>query len=134
MFDKSTFEKHDIKPSITRIKIYQYLLDNKHPSVDEIYQGLKNELPTLSKTTVYNVLNIFIDKSIVSAISLDSKEMRYEVNQELHSHFHCLKCGEIYDFPYVDVNYKSFHKEGFESLQHNLVIRGICKKCKELVS
>jgi Fe2+ or Zn2+ uptake regulation protein len=130
MFDTSRLEKHGIKPSITRLKIYQYLLEYDHPSVDEIYQALKSELPTLSKTTVYNVLNLFVDKDIVSTISLDTKELRYEVDHDLHSHFQCIQCGEIYDFPYVKVDYNEFHQDGFESLEHNLVIKGICKKCK----
>lgn len=130
MFDTSVFEKHGIKPSITRLKIYQYLLEYDHPSVDEIYQSLKNDLPTLSKTTVYNVLNLFAEKDIVSTLSLDSKELRYEVDHDLHSHFQCIKCGEIYDFPYVKVDYNQINQEGFESLEHDLIIKGICNKCK----
>lgn len=132
MFDTSRLEKHGIKPSITRLKIYQYLLEYDHPSVDEIYQALKSDLPTLSKTTVYNVLNLFVEKDIVSTLSLDTKELRYEVDQDLHSHFQCIQCGEIYDFPYVKVDYNQIHQDGFESLEHNLVIKGICKNCKKI--
>ena len=54
-------KKHDIKPSYQRMKIFQYLLDNhNHPTVDTIYKALCTEIPTLSKTTVYNTLNLFI--------------------------------------------------------------------------
>ena len=54
---------HEIKPSYQRIKIFQYLVENKnHPTVDMIYKALCTEIPTLSKTTVYNTLNLFIEK------------------------------------------------------------------------
>jgi len=49
-----------LSPSITRKQIYEYLLKSKnHPTVDEIYKNLIDDLPTLSKTTVYNVINLF---------------------------------------------------------------------------
>ena len=34
-------KEHEIKPSIQRIKIFEYLLENHtHPTVDEIFQKL----------------------------------------------------------------------------------------------
>lgn len=46
---------HQIKPSVQRIAIMDYLLKHKtHPCIDEIYTALCKEIPTLSKTTVYN--------------------------------------------------------------------------------
>lgn len=56
-------KQHDIRPSYHRIKIYQYLVEKRnHPSVDMIYQDLIQEIPTLSRTTVYNALNLFMEK------------------------------------------------------------------------
>ena len=61
---------HDIKPSYQRMKIFQYLLDNHvHPTVDTIYKALCPEIPTLSKTTVYNTLNLFVEKKVGSSYS-----------------------------------------------------------------
>ncbi len=49
-----------IKPSYQRIKIYEYIFNNNiHPTVDNIYKKLLKEIPTLSKTTVYNTLKLF---------------------------------------------------------------------------
>ena len=57
-------KEHNIKPSYQRMKIFQYLLDNhNHPTVDTIYKALCTEIPTLSKTTVYNTLNLFIQQN-----------------------------------------------------------------------
>ena len=58
-------KENGIKPSIQRIKIFQYLLDHyTYPIVDDIFRNLSTEIPTLSKTTVYNTLNIFINSHI----------------------------------------------------------------------
>ena len=134
MFDVNRLEKHGIKPSITRIKIFDYLLEHDHPSVDEIYQALKLELPTLSKTTVYNVLNLFQEHHLVSTVALNPKELRYEINHQPHTHFQCVNCGEIYDLPYVPIDYQTIRQEGFEFLDHSLVVKGICSKCKKVLS
>ena len=58
---KSTVEylkEKGIRPSAQRVAIMKYLLENMiHPTVDDIYNGVLPYMPTLSKTTVYNVLN-----------------------------------------------------------------------------
>lgn len=44
---------YNIKPSVQRIAIMDYLLAHKtHPCIDEIYMALCDDIPTLSKTTV----------------------------------------------------------------------------------
>ena len=68
-------KKHDIKPSFQRMRIFEYLLMHPvHPTVDEIYKSLVTEIPTLSKTTVYNTLDLFIEKRIVQMITIEENE------------------------------------------------------------
>lgn len=53
---------YHIKPSVQRIAIMDYLLNHKtHPCIDEIHTALCKEIPTLSKTTVYNTLKLFVE-------------------------------------------------------------------------
>jgi len=60
---KKSLKENGISPSIQRLKVYEYmLLHRNHPSVNMIYEGIKDEIPTLSKTTVYNILKLFIKK------------------------------------------------------------------------
>ncbi len=48
---KKYLKEHNIKPSTIRIKVFDFLLNNRiHPTIDEIYNNLINEIPTLSKT------------------------------------------------------------------------------------
>ena len=70
-------KENGIKPSYQRIKIYEYLVKYyNHPTVDMIYRELVPKIPTLSKTTVYNTLNLFIEKKITAIIVIDENETR----------------------------------------------------------
>jgi Fur family peroxide stress response transcriptional regulator len=124
-------KENGIKPSYQRIKIYEYLKENKdHPTVDNIYHALNTQIPTLSKTTVYNTLKIFIEKGIAMAITIDDNEVRFEANMETHGHFKCQVCHKIYDFK-VDFDAVAEDKlEDFEVLEQQLFFYGICKYCR----
>lgn len=131
---KDYLKKHDIKPSTIRIKVLEYLLNNRiHPTADDIYQYLINEIPTLSKTSIYNTLDLFLEKGVVSTLSLKEKELRYDINTYLHGHFKCEVCGKVYDFPVtykiLDVN----ESKGFTIKSIDINAYGICKKCNEKI-
>lgn len=123
-------KENNIKPSYQRMKIFEYLVNNKnHPTVDKIYQNLIGEISTLSKTTIYNTLKLFAEKKIVQVITVEEKETRYDTDMSLHGHFKCKKCGEVYDIRIKEV--KEFDKEldGFEVEEEHVYFKGICKKC-----
>lgn len=102
-------KEHGIKPSYQRMRIFQYLLDyHNHPTVDIIYKALCPEIPTLSKTTVYNTLNLFVEKKIVNVIIIEENETRYDLVSVTHGHFKCQKCGAVYD---VELQDNHFHEE-----------------------
>jgi len=122
--------ENNIKPSIQRMKIYEYLYNNKmHPTVDKIYNSLSNEIPTLSKTTVYNTLNLFVDNGVASTVTIEDNEVRYDVTIEEHAHFKCNDCGNIYDIQ-MDLSQAKFMKlNGFEIDKTDVYLNGKCKKC-----
>lgn len=119
-----------IKPSYQRIKIFQYLVEKRnHPTVDMIYKALCPEIPTLSKTTVYNTLNLFIEKKIVNMIVIEENETRYDSLMSIHGHFKCEKCGKIFD---IDIDKKVLSEKALEDFQINeqhYYFKGICKEC-----
>lgn len=122
----------DIRPSHQRIKILEFLMDNKiHPTVDMIYNELHDEIPTLSKTTVYNTLNLFNDANLVMALTIDDNEARYDIVTENHGHFICKECNEIYDFP-IDMNSLVGNQlNGFIIHEKHVYFNGICSKCNK---
>lgn len=127
---QNIFKEKGISPSYTRTRIYHYLeVSKNHPTVDEIYTALKDELPTLSKTTVYNVLNLFIEKELVKLVNMNSSEARYELYEQEHSHFKCDICGVIYDIPKIKTNYDKNQLGMFKVKNEEVNLSGICPKC-----
>ena len=92
-------EEKGIKPSVQRIAIMEYLLSHRtHPTVDMIFNDLSPSYPTLSKTTVYNTLKLFIDCGLVNELFLERGESRFDGDISVHSHFICRDCGKVFDF------------------------------------
>ncbi|WFA08962.1 Fur family transcriptional regulator [Tissierella sp. Yu-01] len=122
----------DIRPSHQRIKILEYLMDNRiHPTVDMIYNELHEEIPTLSKTTVYNTLNLFDEVDLVTTLSIDDNEARYDIVTENHGHFICKECSEIYDFP-IDMNSLFGNQlNDFNIQEKHVYFNGICPRCSK---
>lgn len=125
-------KQNDIKPSTIRIKVLEFLLNNQiHPTVDEIYKSLIEDIPTLSKTSIYNTLNLFSEKGIVRVLALCERELRYDIDTSGHGHFKCEKCGKIYDFTLKNqLNTKS-ELQGFKINFANVNLFGICKQCNK---
>lgn len=123
-------KKYHIKPSNIRIRVLKFLLMSQtHPTADDIYNSLIEEIPTLSKTSIYNTINLFLEKGIVNGLSLDQKELRYDTNTSFHGHFKCDKCGNIYDFP-VTINFPTKDElKDFVINNKDVFFYGICKKC-----
>ncbi len=123
--------KNEIRPSLARTQIYKYLIEKRnHPTVDTIYLAMHNQLSTLSKTTVYNTLKLFVDKGIVWTLGIEDNELRYDADISSHGHFKCVKCNGVFDFE-MDVN--SIQKsglKGFEAEDYHLYIKGTCRLCK----
>lgn len=123
-------KSHNIKPSYQRIKIYDYLYHNQsHPTVDEIYQVLVKDIPTLSKTTVYNTLNLFVQESIALLLTIEENETRYDANTGIHGHFKCEKCEQVTDFE-ADISALSAGVlDQFQIHEQHLYFKGICSAC-----
>ena len=87
--------EHNIKPSMQRIAIMEYLMEHPiHPSADDIYTALSPSMPTLSKTTVYNTLKLFSEQGAALMLTIDEKNTNFDADTSVHSHFLCKRCME----------------------------------------
>lgn len=123
-------KERNVKPSLQRLKILEYLLKSEdHPTVDEIYNALVDEIPTLSKTTVYNTLNVLIEAKLLKVVNIETSEARYDAIPEEHGHFKCNQCGKIYDF-HVDMDLINDQVPlGFKVSDKDIFFKGICREC-----
>lgn len=122
--------KKKIRLSHQRLKVLEYLTQNhNHPTAEQIYNGLHGEVPTLSRTTVYNTLNSLAEAGLVEIINIEDNETRYDINTVSHGHFKCLLCKKIYDF-HIDIDsFETRELDGFEIQDKNVYFKGICPDC-----
>lgn len=129
---KELLESINVKPSVARVKVMEYLVKySEHPTVEEIYQQLKPEIPTLSKTTVYNALELFAEAQLVKVINVGDNESRYDADTSIHGHFKCNRCGNVYDFWFDEKEVRVRGLEGFRVEDKNFYCRGWCHHCLE---
>lgn len=119
-----------LHPSLQRIRILEHLYAHEgHFTADEIFAALVGEMPTLSKATVYNTLNTFVQAGLVRMLSLDEHEQRFDVITHTHGHFKCKSCSTIINFP-IDID--SLHIKTLEAFQVNekeIYFYGLCPNC-----
>lgn len=123
-------KSHDVKPTIVRIKVYDYLTRKKnHPTADIVYKKLIKEIPTLSKTSIYNTMDLFLDRDLVQAITIEENETRYDADISEHGHFKCSSCGSVYDFSFSlpDISYAL--PKDFIIKDRQLYFLGLCPEC-----
>jgi len=121
-----------IKPSIQRIQIYKFLMENRgHPTAKDIYEKISEKIPTLSKTTVYNSIKLFANKGLLNPIKTIEGEVRYDIDTGFHPHFLCRKCGKIYDLDSTTISEEKKEIDGHLIEKQRICYSGICKKCRE---
>jgi len=123
-------KSYDIKPTIVRMKVYEYLYTRRnHPTADTIYKSLASEIPTLSKTSVYNTANLFLEKSLIRPVTIEENEIRYDADISDHGHFKCTACSKVFDF---DINLQEFEYSlpaDFQINEKQLLFKGSCPDC-----
>lgn len=123
-------ENEGVHPSYHRLKILEYLMKHRtHPTVERIHKELSKEIPTLSKTTIYNTLKLFTSKGIVQELTIEEKEVRYDADTKPHAHFKCMECGDVYDLAQEFPNLEREMIEGHKVTECHVYLKGVCKNC-----
>ncbi len=120
--------EHGIRPSLTRVMIYDYLRQHRnHPTADEIYKELSPSAPTLSKTTVYNTVKLLSSEGVIKTITIEEGQARFDAYTENHGHFICRDCASVYDF---DTEFPEIVlPEGFQKGVTEIYCTGTCSAC-----
>jgi len=119
-----------IRPSSVRVLVLKYLRETKnHPTIDQLYSDMLELLPGLSRTSVYNTVNILKESGLVDTLVLKTGETRYDAIVKSHGHFKCDACGRLFDFDTSAVDFPGLLPEGFMATGESLVVRGLCSDC-----
>ena len=94
-----------LKVTQQRIIVYSTILDmHNHPTAEQVYNRVKVVSPGISLATVYNILEIFVEKDLISKMFTNEGSMRYDPKTETHGHIYCTNTSEFLDYYDEELN------------------------------
>lgn len=126
-----------IKLTHQRIEVFREVAQTgDHPDADQVFQRVRNRIPTVSLDTVYRTLWLLKDLGLVIPLVSSRERTRFDANLNSHHHFICGQCGFTRDFYSNDLdNIRLPDSVGsFGEIEATHVeVRGVCRECVEKV-
>ncbi len=126
----STLRDKDIQATPQRVAVAEYILEtDTHPSADEVWTNVKRGHPSISRATVYNTLNLLVEKGLLRTQVLREGTVVFDPQVQAHHHFIDEETDRIYDVPLDAVRVSGEDTlDGLEVREYQVVMRGRVKK------
>jgi len=112
---------HGITPTHQRIEIaYALFSRGEHLSADQIFAIVNDRHSETSKATVYNTLNLFLERKLVREVIVDPNKVFYDPNTDRHHHFYNVDTGEL-----TDIAASEIEVAGLPRLPEGTVTEGV---------
>ena len=116
--------------TIQRLAVLEFLENSaNHPTVEDIYTGLKKKYPTLSRATVYSSLQVLEMAGEIQELSIRKGKICFDPIPRPHHHFYCEECKKILD---IDIECPVAGKhwiEGHKVRDVQAYLYGTCSYC-----
>jgi Fur family ferric uptake transcriptional regulator len=132
---EATLRQHALPVTAQRLAVLRAVSSHPHATADDLAESVRGELGTISRQSVYNVLNVLTDKGIIRRIQPADSPARYEDRiGDNHHHLVCRSCGKtedvccaVGDAPCLTA--KSHH--GFKIDEAEVIYWGTCPTCQQ---
>jgi Fur family iron response transcriptional regulator len=123
---QQTLRSKGIRPSAHRLAVAEYVLTTaEHPSAEQVLDRVRVRFPLLSRATVYNTLNLFVEKGLLRELVLSEGKVVFDPKLERHHHFVDDDTGRIEDVPWSALQVGDpAHIEGYDVREYMVVMRG----------
>jgi Fur family iron response transcriptional regulator len=113
--------RHDINPTHQRIEIaYAFFGRGEHLSADQVMAVVNSRHAATSKATVYNTLNLFLEKNLIREVIVDPSKVFYDPNTGPHHHLYEVDSGHL-----TDIDAAGVHIDGMPALPDDMETVGI---------
>ena len=117
-----------------RAAVYRYLLGTEsHPTADEVFTSVRQEIPDISLATVYKSLETLVGCGLALKLTYGDGSARYDGRTDPHHHARCLQCGKVMDWPvHIDASALAGQMQsvnGFNVEGYRLELVGHCSDC-----
>ncbi len=99
-----------------------------HPTVVDLHESLLERHGTLSRKTVYEILDSFVRVGLASCPT-EGQPARYEANEMPHDHARCRSCGRLFDLPPGAAGRRTARPPGFRVEDVRVLVLGVCRDC-----
>src|SRR6478609_954764 len=127
------FRSQGLRVTPQRQAIFRLLYGNdRHPTVDSLYDAARSEMPTMSLKTVYQTVHDLEALGEVDVLDLGTGSLRVDPNvEDDHHHLVCTSCGRVRDLPleFTGLQVPSRHRRGFTVDAVQVIFRGRCEEC-----
>lgn len=103
-----------------------------HPSADEVYEVVRQNLPRISLGTVYRNLEILCELGEIQKLEFGGTLKRFDGNPLAHYHIRCTLCDRVDNVDldpvkYIEADIAS--ATDYKILGHRLEFIGLCPEC-----
>jgi Fe2+ or Zn2+ uptake regulation protein len=126
------FRTQGLRVTPQRQAIFRLLYGNdRHPTVEALYDAARAEMPTISLKTVYQTVHDLEALRQVRLLDLGTGSVRVDPNVEAtHQHLACSSCGLVRDVPVTDVpSLPARYRRDFRADAVEIIFRGVCDQC-----
>ena len=103
---RQILEQRGIRPTSQRLKLAEILLTTpRHLTAEQILATLRESSGHVSKATVYNTLNLFVEQGLAREIHADPERCVYDSTMVPHHHFQNVDTGEMIDIRPEDLSF-----------------------------
>jgi len=129
------FRDRGLRVTPQRQAIFGLLHGNdRHPTVDALYEAARADMPTISLKTVYQTVHDLEALGEVTVLDLGTGSVRVDPNvEDEHHHLVCTVCGRVRDLA-VDFDGLSVplrYRRDFTIDEVQVIFRGRCDHCSD---
>ena len=105
-----------------------------HLSPSEVYEFARQDLPSLTETTVYRTLEFLARIDLARPAQTGNGHLMYEIAGTDHHHLICRQCGgevEVENTLFEIVNKELESASGYILKNNHVTLFGLCPECQE---
>lgn len=136
--DTDLLRRHGLQVTAQRLAVLRAVSARPHCTADEVIDGVRSEIGSISRQAVYDSLSILVDKGLLRRIQPAGSPARYEHRVgDNHHHLVCRDCGAtvdvdcaVGDTPCLD----PADAAGYDVDEAEVIYWGRCPQCRAAVS
>lgn len=122
-----------------RAAVFRYLRGtDSHPTADEVFLHVREEVPGISLATVYKGLETLVGCGLATKLTYGDGSARYDGRTDEHHHVRCIACGSVSDLPGRaddrEVARLAASADRFKVTGYRLELTGYCADCRPVAS